>query len=753
MAVPPAIARAIRQLGAHDRVRRIVAKGGAAPVRLTIDLALRLPSRWNAAGSSPNGVRSVEQVTAFFPADYPIRPPRFYLRGDFERSHPHLQPTPPRLPPNPCLYSGDPAELLRSRGLPALVDQLVDWLEKAAAVELINPVQGWEPVRRDHIDDLVVADPTWLRGVPGSTSGCDVFLAGVSAAAEEPRRYYCVFPMDRRVFVGHALGDALGSARAPALVFVAWSGKTPSGQPFVAERYAPETVRDVASLYARAQSLGCRSSLEVRLEQLAACTRRRFETKVACAVILMARRPCDVIGEASPLEIIPYIIELEGNDELSATSAKRVRLASHRYTISPILLRRASGMPEASDPLKWALLGCGSVGSKVAMHLARLGSPPASAVDRSVMQPHNYARHALMPIGAFEAFLVPKAHLLDFCLRGFGQQTEAFRQDILRKPKEVVQERFPASLDFAVNATGSLTVRECLSAPDIVPARSRFAETCLFGEGRVGYLSIEGREANPSTFDLMVEAFRIMRDNPAIGEATFSSKPEEVQVGQGCSSPTFPMSDARLSAMTAPMAEYIAAWQVNGLPVDGGEILIGLTPQDGIGQTWLRRLIPPFRIVASDAHGRQVRISQHAHAKIVEEVQAKPGVETGGVVVGRYSDITDAFHVVDVITAPADSKFSAAEFTLGIDGLQQQIANRVNQTGGALYALGTWHNHLAPSEPSSLDARTAKLLAELQLSPVLLLIYTPTGYTFLSAETDATGCATQILSAGTTARS
>jgi len=103
------------------------------------------------------------------------------------------------------------------------------------------------------------------------------------------------------------------------------------------------------------------------------------------------------------------------------------------------------------------------------------------------------------------------------------------------------------------------------------------------------------------------------------------------------------------------------------------------------------------------------------------------------------------------------SRRNGGRLEIGIPGrlrrnTQQQIANRVNQTGGALYALGSWHNHLAPSEPSSLDARTAKLLAELQLSPVLLLIYTPTGYTFLSAETDATGCATQILSAGTTAR-
>jgi hypothetical protein len=58
----------------------------------------------------------------------------------------------------------------------------------------------------------------------------------------------------------------------------------------------------------------------------------------------------------------------------------------------------------------------------------------------------------------------------------------------------------------------------------------------------------------------------------------------------------------------------------------------------------------------------------------------------------------------------------------------------IEGSGGALYALGTWHNHLIPSGPSGRDMKTAALLCIRQYFPLLMLIHTPAGYVHFTAE-------------------
>ena len=62
----------------------------------------------------------------------------------------------------------------------------------------------------------------------------------------------------------------------------------------------------------------------------------------------------------------------------------------------PELLARTSGIPAATTSQPLVILGCGSVGSKIAMHLGRAGFGSMAFVDNESMSPHNAARHALI---------------------------------------------------------------------------------------------------------------------------------------------------------------------------------------------------------------------------------------------------------------------------------------------------------------------------------------------------------------------
>ena len=53
--------------------------------------------------------------------------------------------------------------MLHREGLAGVLNQTVVWLERAALGALIDPTQGWEPVRRDAFEDYLVADADGLR--------------------------------------------------------------------------------------------------------------------------------------------------------------------------------------------------------------------------------------------------------------------------------------------------------------------------------------------------------------------------------------------------------------------------------------------------------------------------------------------------------------------------------------------------------------------------------------------------------------
>ncbi|WP_441514319.1 Mov34/MPN/PAD-1 family protein [Bosea sp. TAF32] len=751
-AVPRATVRALRAIADHPGVRRIEAEhdatGGHSIATVSIDTDL--PSRWRARGHADNGILAVEPVTFVFGPGFPLVAPEIRFREDFDGSHPHLLPREPGAAPEPCLVLGSAAELIRARGFPGLVDQLVDWLRKAALVQLIDPTIGWEPTRRDHVRDHVVADLEPLSALPERDPGSAVFETRFVGTADGSA--FVVHLSDRRAALSPA-GLNLRYARRPGRdgepgcyfgnghALVAWPGRS-----MIAGRYAPETVTDLASLYDRAALFGCADGL-ARLLKLVSnrLAGTKFAVTTPLLVILLARRPCNLIGTISPIEICPYVVSLHGCDDLSRRGKATVAPASLQERIGIGLLRRASGDHPGDARLPWTLLGCGSVGSKIALHMARTGRGPSTIVDRAFMRPHNHARHALVPPpGDAGLGFGLKTELLAESLAELRQEPSVGSFDIVGGLLTEGAEKVTGPKDaFAVvNATAAASVREALCLPEVIRERARVVESCLFGAGRVGFMSVEGPGANPSTNDLATEAYRLFAVDEDMRGPVFGAEAEAIDIGQGCSSVTFPMPDATLSALTAPMAGELARLHAAGLPPEGGELLLGLAAEDGLGQVWRRHPVAPWIAVEAGAPGAPgVRISPRVDRIIRDAVAARPGKETGGVLIGRFSDVSETFHVVDCLPAPPDSRFSASEFVLGTDGLAGAIDRIVTESGGSLHPLGTWHNHLVTSGPSVTDVRTALQLAAAQILPVLLLIHTPSGYRHLTAEATIGTCA------------
>ena len=713
---------------------------------LDVTFNINLPSEWKPGGRSPSGVRPQEVVRLAFPPGFPMDPPEPSLRPDFNRDLPHMQPWLADGRPVPCVYDGDLTELILREGLAGFVNQTAVWLEKAALGTLIDPRQGWEPVRRDSYRDRVIADVETLRALVDRRGGhaflaadylrlsidnrIDAFQCHLSTTPAKitPRG---TLPISSEVrVVSHP-----PLYRGRSLALLAWPGKGPSGRLIVADVYRPETVTTIHDLKKRARVYGCGSELDHGLRWLAECLRRHSPCDPFCLmIILLARRPYNVIGTHSPIEVCPYVLDVVPPDMSLDDDTTAVRPAAHHHAVSRLLLVQLSRGEDSHERPRWTLVGAGSLGSKLALHLARAGNGPEVVIDKSSMTPHNAARHALIPNPGDMQILWTnaKANILCDSLRGLDQTATPIAENAvsLLTPQTPARRAWSSRSWAIINATASVAVREAFAGTSGLP--TRVIETSLFAGGQIGVITVEGPDRNPNTNDLMAEAYALATRDCGLSDLLFSDNDTTTfqHVGQGCGSLTMIMSDGRLSLFAASMAEYLLAKQRDGLPRGTGELLLGRLSANGLDLQWRTHAIPSVTALSSHLDGANwhIHIHQRAVDRIGRAVARWSRVETGGILMGRLSEYSRTVHIVDTLDPPDDSQRSANRFVLGTSGLSERIGRYAKATGWSLYCLGTWHSHLDSTGPSDVDRATATAVSMARLTPSVALIHTPDDY-------------------------
>ena len=737
--------RAVALARAHPQVIAVNCRSDGCRAALDMAFRVNLPSESKVRGESPLGVRQEEPVRFDFPRDYPIQAPEPSLRTDFSRNHPHMQPWLTDGRPVPCIYDGHARELFHREGFAGILNQTALWLDRAAAGTLIDPNQGWEPVRRDSFGDYLIADADRLRLLAIRRRGYRFYgLTYLKIDSKTGYIYGRVSDNPASVDRG-SLPNAFSGTRSGlqnSLAIVVWPAHDTSGRHVICDAYLPETVGCIGDLNSRAYDYGCAQEFDNGLTWLKLCfSRHRQLGSFTLAVVLLVHRPYQVIGSESTIELCPYVIDVVGPDHFAAGDATPVRPAAHLDPVSCRLLSRMSG-EAMSERRRWTLIGAGSLGSKIALHLARAGHGPEVVVDNEVMTPHNAARHALMPSRG------TKARLLCASLSDLDQKADPVVADATTPMLFESKGNGIWSCDSwaLVNATASLAVHEAVSAARRMPTRT--IEMSMFAGGRIGLITAEGPARNPGSGDLMAEFYAGVRETPALASEVFARADtiSRQAVGQGCGSLTMPMSDGRVSLFAAGMAEYLLAMQREGLPGTGGEILIGRLSDAGLGVRWESTAVASVIVIADSLNGEHWSIHVHARAdaRMHAEVARWPDLETGGVLVGRISEASRTVHIVDVVDAPEDSVRSADEFVLGTRGLHRQLAALTIAVDCSLYCLGTWHSHLGGGSPSETDRATAKAVSLARLTPSVFLIRATDGYHTILAD----GAAAADASAG-----
>ncbi len=736
----PAVQEAVRIITACEplvrRVGELRAANGAPLCEVEFDVSL--PSRLQSRGVGEHSVRAFETVTFYFGPTFPFKPPFVLLRDDFNRALAHIQPGSAAHPPQPCLVDGDLAEVYHSEGLVGVVQQVGDWLRHAASGSLIDPAQGWEPVRRDSSVHRLVADIDELRSLVTRGSGIAIRRMRFGRLQLEGQRVYqCAVTSDAM----RLDKDSLNSLDArESLALIIWAGKDARGDELIVDRYLPETVTSLSDLRARAADYKCDAPLKDSLRRLAELMKGfTASMPLPLVVVFAVRRPFHLIGSDSRIELCPYLMEVGAPAFLPGGDGTLVHSIAPEDVITHTLLKRMSGLAQ-EEGSKWVQFGAGSLGSKVALHLARAGCPPASVVDRGWLAPRNAARHALISSGdVFELYWRQgKAEALANAIVGLGGGCEAHSVDLaaIAVDRKLIRKIVPKGATFVVNSTASLTVRAALEACFDAEALPPVVETVLFAAASHAVMSIEGPDHNPSCGDLITDLYAEMVVDAALAGAMAGDADgvARVEIGQGCGSFTMTASDAQISRFAAPMAHVVMEIQQQE-PFRGAEILLGRVDDDGISARWSRRTIgSTHRVqIVGEAFGWHVRVLDRAHQQIVAATTEWPNVETGGILVGRVAHAARIIYVADVLPAPPDSTRTADEFVLGKVGAEKAIATYHATTNQTLYCVGTWHSHLSVSGPSAQDRGVAEAISLSRLIPAVVLVRTPHDYRGLIA--------------------
>lgn len=719
---------------------------GEGVLEVPVVVQVPLPSRQQQAGTSRIGVKAQEPAWLVF-HDWPASAPRVRLREDFPLDLPHINPHRPGERVRPCLFDGDPSELLHRFGLGRIVDQLAEWLAKAASGQLIDLSQGWEPTRRDDCPGNLIFE---AEAAQANTPEDGALLLAEGLYFSKGGTHLAIlkgFEKAQANFTQTSASSKSSVVMGNAQVIFA-RGIDENRKPKTVDRYEPETVHDLDTLLARAGRLGIdaealQSALDSYFSQSLMLAPkdadpRQWGQGVLAFVVLLVQRPAQVIWTSGrTVEMLPYIVRMLVKPDLSAVGPLKVIVEPlwHAEQVSPRLLAMTSGFSADLPRRKLVFVGCGSLGSKVGMHLGRAGFGNAAGfIDNEQMGPHNAARHALMPnriptscpqkaemmCTAFQnlGYDDAAAHVMD--ARTFFEDAITFEKVVGDGPALIVDSTASFKVDAAIARGGSLTDRP----------QARLVQTSMYAKGRAAVLYLEGAGRSCTSQDLKAALFERCRHDADLRAAIGgdSTDPVRIFVGDNCRSVTMPMSDSVVSRSAALVGHQLEKWLAEGLP-DAATLCFGKADRSGISMDWSSLQLGATSVVqAPEDGGWTLRILAPVAELIERESKAAGRFETGGILIGHVPPQSRSIIIAGVVDAPADSVCTPQRFILGVEGRRGELIRAHEESLGHLHFVGTWHSHPMGGAHSSVDNVSLKLVAELnEGAPVVSLVWTSTG--------------------------
>ena len=622
------------------------------------------------------GVQTNEPVTFIFSNKFPFKAPIIKLRQDFPRCFPHINPNEKDV--IPCIYAGDLSELLQTPDwMNNIIEHLMVWLERAAANALIDPEQGWEPIRNDKTSFFIITRRDILN------------------LLKPQSKFFICYSEKTKIKKGKISLEPQGP-NIPCFLYEI------SG---IIKDYFPNWISCLGDLTKLIKGLGL-NDFEKTIKQNDLST-KEYRYLFVC---LKIKRPYNLINSDSNIEYLFFCIKKTGKSKKRKyiEDSSPVELATVLYDISPETLRHLSN----TKPVLFkeiAILGCGSLGSKIAVHLARNGNTNFNFIDDDIFLPHNNARYGL----TFNPDFGYKTENVEYSLKLItgSPNFTSISKDI------TTLDEIPGEL--LIDTTGSNSVLNyLLSKNDYSPVISSF----LVNNGKSAFMLIESKTKTTALSHIWAYIYHLSLSDPKLSSSLFSNQRNHVVLGQSCSSTTMIVDDATISSYAALMSLKLQSVLEIGLNDSACFFQYSLEKYNIITS---QIIVPMFQKLEAHDSEWNVFILPDLVSKIRKTINQELPKETGGVLLGSIFFPSKEIFITELIEAPEDSVLETDSFKLGIQGLEPKVKSIEKTSYKHIIHLGTWHSHPVETPASDLDRATHEEMKSLRKNvPTCCLIFT-----------------------------
>ena len=729
----PALRDSLESLEALNGYKLQILDWGNGRIAIPFEISVDLPSLGNFEDLD---IREKEPIILVFDLiDYPLSAPKIFTdRLDFPKNNlAHLYIAVNNRPPAFCYVRGSTDEWYANKRIEDLLIRISNWLRDAATGELTENGKQYEPLRLENYSGTIIYDYDEVLKILSINNNSKQFaitlferttpktfkFAKIITAKNAPDVF-------KEVDIERKKTKEDTTRKEYYFSYILWNKENDINKEYQVN--IPSSWEDF-KVFCKFYNINY-DEFEKMLATYSGINEFPY-----FPVIIGIRRPRQLIGYSSNIEFVNLRFKVDAGDVKDGKIINNVPidLLSHNQ---PLTSEQAGHISACKIDMnsRIAVFGCGALGSKVIMHLARSGQTSFSLIDPDQISPHNLVRHTLFGEDEGENKAVALAERIKNIYP--HQSTGTIGLPGLKKGTLDRSDFFDIH-NWVLDFTASEAFFNKLTTVKSMDERS-VTSASISDLGNLGVLYKEGENRNPRIDDLQAYLYSLSAQDKKVSdwlqrEQTINGNNIVVRVGVGCNSETTVLSDDKISSH----ASYFS-----------GVLKREMTASSTDGKIYLNRIIEaqdytietqaisvkPFKVLSAlNDPGWVIRFKDGVIEQIEQACSKAGRNETGGVFVGICNYKTKTIHVTDCINAPIDSKADATHFIRGYKGLPDEIREIKNNSGGQIGYIGEWHSH--PEGPNILSQQDMISVyqhkAEFeQLNtplPVFLSIITPDG--------------------------